>query len=235
MWPPCGLALAFMLPPGVGAGFYLGYSWLPSFFVKHAGVPPHMTLWMTLSGMVLYTFVVPVRDTPGRQADNTPRACCIRTEVQTCAPGPITAAAAAWRKSYGSIRNTCMQRGSTQTHPCPEGVPAAAACCHCVLFSTHNTCPCPPRAPPGLQFAGWMADKGLGRVNATIAVTVVAGEAVGFGRRASQQGPWPHVQTWVNSVCRAGHNQHDDCVPVSWLGHSGCCGQQQSITALPTT
>jgi hypothetical protein len=49
----------------VGAGFYLGYSWLPSFFVKHAGVPQHMTLWMTLSGMVLYTFVVPVRARAG--------------------------------------------------------------------------------------------------------------------------------------------------------------------------
>jgi hypothetical protein len=46
----------------LGAGFYLGYSWLPSFFVKHAGVSQPMSMWMTLSGMVLYTFVVPVSD-----------------------------------------------------------------------------------------------------------------------------------------------------------------------------
>lgn len=45
---------------GVGAGFYLGYSWLPSFFTKHVGIPQSLTLWMVLSGMVIFTFVVPV-------------------------------------------------------------------------------------------------------------------------------------------------------------------------------
>lgn len=44
----------------MGAGFYLGYSWLPSFFVKHVGIPQATTMWMTLSGMILYTMVVPV-------------------------------------------------------------------------------------------------------------------------------------------------------------------------------
>jgi hypothetical protein len=56
----------------VGAGFYLGYSWLPSFFVKHVGIPQPSTLWMTLSGMILYTLVVPV------SADSVPEqgSCC---------------------------------------------------------------------------------------------------------------------------------------------------------------
>jgi hypothetical protein len=48
------------LRAGIGAGFYLGYSWLPSFFVKHAGIPQPLTMWMVLSGMVIFTFVVPV-------------------------------------------------------------------------------------------------------------------------------------------------------------------------------
>jgi hypothetical protein len=48
------------LAAGIGAGFYLGYSWLPSFFTKHAGIPQSLTLWMVLSGMVIFTFVVPV-------------------------------------------------------------------------------------------------------------------------------------------------------------------------------
>jgi len=47
-------------PPGIGAGFYLGYSWLPSFFTKHVGIPQSLTLWMVLSGMIVFTFVVPV-------------------------------------------------------------------------------------------------------------------------------------------------------------------------------
>jgi hypothetical protein len=54
------LLLLLLLFPGIGAGFYLGYSWLPSFFVKHAGIPQSLTLWMVLSGMVIFTFVVPV-------------------------------------------------------------------------------------------------------------------------------------------------------------------------------
>jgi hypothetical protein len=49
-----------VLRAGIGAGFYLGYSWLPSFFVKHAGIPQPLTMWMVLSGMVIFTFVVPV-------------------------------------------------------------------------------------------------------------------------------------------------------------------------------
>jgi hypothetical protein len=59
---PAGiLSHPFFAPPaGIGAGFYLGYSWLPSFFVKHAGIPQSLTLWMVLSGMVMFTFVVPV-------------------------------------------------------------------------------------------------------------------------------------------------------------------------------
>lgn len=45
---------------GIGAGFYLGYSWLPSSFIKHVGIPQSTTLWMVLSGMIVFTFVVPV-------------------------------------------------------------------------------------------------------------------------------------------------------------------------------
>jgi hypothetical protein len=52
--------LCLLLLAGIGAGFYLGYSWLPSFFTKHAGIPQPLTLWMVLSGMVIFTFVVPV-------------------------------------------------------------------------------------------------------------------------------------------------------------------------------
>jgi hypothetical protein len=55
--PPC---LPYVSAAGIGAGFYLGYSWLPSFFTKHAGIPQSLTLWMVLSGMVIFTFVVPV-------------------------------------------------------------------------------------------------------------------------------------------------------------------------------
>jgi hypothetical protein len=55
---PC--SCAFSVVAGIGAGFYLGYSWLPSFFTKHAGIPQPLTLWMVLSGMVIFTFVVPV-------------------------------------------------------------------------------------------------------------------------------------------------------------------------------
>lgn len=65
--------------PGVGAGFYLGYSWLPSFFTKHVGIPQSLTLWMVLSGMVIFTFVVPV-SVVGRclaaQALGTLLGCC---------------------------------------------------------------------------------------------------------------------------------------------------------------
>lgn len=45
---------------GIGASFYLGYSWLPSFFVTHAGLPTMLTLWMVLSAMVIFTFIVPI-------------------------------------------------------------------------------------------------------------------------------------------------------------------------------
>jgi hypothetical protein len=59
------LSLHCAVPPaGIGAGFYLGYSWLPSFFVKHVGIPQSLTLWMVLSGMVIFTFVVPVSSLP---------------------------------------------------------------------------------------------------------------------------------------------------------------------------
>jgi len=49
-----------LLCVGIGAAFYLGYSWLPSFFTKHVGIPQSLTLWMVLSGMIVFTFVVPV-------------------------------------------------------------------------------------------------------------------------------------------------------------------------------
>lgn len=45
---------------GIGAGFYLYYSWAPSFFNKHVGIPQSLTVWMVLTGMVVFTFVVPV-------------------------------------------------------------------------------------------------------------------------------------------------------------------------------
>lgn len=57
MTSSCAVAAAFT---GIGASFYLGYSWLPSFFVEHAGLPPMLTQWMVLSAMVLFTFVVPI-------------------------------------------------------------------------------------------------------------------------------------------------------------------------------
>jgi hypothetical protein len=54
----CAASRAFFA--GIAAIFYLGYSWLPSFFVKHVGIPQSTSLWMVLSGMVIYTIVVPV-------------------------------------------------------------------------------------------------------------------------------------------------------------------------------
>eukprot|EP00775_Hariotina_reticulata_P003883 gene3883-4138_t len=44
----------------IGAAFYLGYSWLPSFFTKHVGIPQSLTLWMVLSCMIIFTFFVPL-------------------------------------------------------------------------------------------------------------------------------------------------------------------------------
>ena len=61
----CSLSLytcswSLLLPAGIGGSFYLGYSWLPSFFVAHAGISIMTSLWMVLTSMVLFTFVVPV-------------------------------------------------------------------------------------------------------------------------------------------------------------------------------
>jgi MFS family permease len=52
--------LLLLLPTGIGGAFYLGYSWLPSFFVTHAGISQMTSLWMVLTSMVLFTFIVPV-------------------------------------------------------------------------------------------------------------------------------------------------------------------------------
>jgi len=56
--------LALILQVGyeawIGAGFYIGYSFMPSFFATHVGIPQQTTLWMVLSCMILYTFIVPI-------------------------------------------------------------------------------------------------------------------------------------------------------------------------------
>lgn len=49
-----------LLPHLAGASFYLGYSWLPSFFATYAGLPTLLTLWMVLTSMIVFTFVVPI-------------------------------------------------------------------------------------------------------------------------------------------------------------------------------
>lgn len=55
-----GLILQTGYEAWIGAGFYLGYSWLPSFFATHAGQPAPLTLWMVLVSMVIFTFIVPI-------------------------------------------------------------------------------------------------------------------------------------------------------------------------------
>uniref|UniRef100_A0A383VCS5 Major facilitator superfamily (MFS) profile domain-containing protein n=1 Tax=Tetradesmus obliquus TaxID=3088 RepID=A0A383VCS5_TETOB len=55
-----GLILQCGYEAWIGGSFYLGYSWLPSFFVAHAGISTMTSLWMVLTSMVLFTFVVPV-------------------------------------------------------------------------------------------------------------------------------------------------------------------------------
>lgn len=45
---------------GISASFLIGYSWLPSFLVQHAGFDTRITLWMVLSCMVIFTAMVPV-------------------------------------------------------------------------------------------------------------------------------------------------------------------------------
>lgn len=55
----CPLAAA-AAAAGIGGSFYLGYSWLPSFFVTHVGLSTMLTLWMVLVSMVIFTFVVPI-------------------------------------------------------------------------------------------------------------------------------------------------------------------------------
>jgi MFS family permease len=52
--------MLLLLRTGIGGSFYLGYSWLPSFFVAHAGISTMTSLWMVLTSMVLFTFIVPV-------------------------------------------------------------------------------------------------------------------------------------------------------------------------------
>lgn len=49
-----------LLPAGISASFLIGYSWLPSFFNQHVGIPTRLTLWMVLSCMILFTMMVPV-------------------------------------------------------------------------------------------------------------------------------------------------------------------------------
>eukprot|EP00879_Flechtneria_rotunda_P018557 GHRR01019471.1.p1 GENE.GHRR01019471.1~~GHRR01019471.1.p1 ORF type:complete len:249 (+),score=54.38 GHRR01019471.1:262-1008(+) len=55
-----GLLLQMGYEAWIGASFYLGYSWLPSFFAQYAGLSMMLTLWMVLTCMVLFTIVVPV-------------------------------------------------------------------------------------------------------------------------------------------------------------------------------
>eukprot|EP00775_Hariotina_reticulata_P013429 gene13429-13557_t len=55
-----GLLLQMGYEAWIGASFYLGYSWLPSFFVTYVGINQTTTLWMVLTSMVLFTFVVPI-------------------------------------------------------------------------------------------------------------------------------------------------------------------------------
>ncbi|KAF6255165.1 major facilitator superfamily domain-containing protein [Scenedesmus sp. NREL 46B-D3] len=55
-----GLVLQCGYEAWIGASFYLGYSWLPSFFVQHAGISTMTSLWMVLTSMVLFTVIVPI-------------------------------------------------------------------------------------------------------------------------------------------------------------------------------
>jgi MFS family permease len=48
------------VPAGISASFLIGYSWLPSFFSQHVGIPTRLTLWMVLSCMIIFTMMVPV-------------------------------------------------------------------------------------------------------------------------------------------------------------------------------
>jgi MFS family permease len=49
-----------LVPAGISASFLIGYSWLPSFFSQHVGIPTRLTLWMVLSCMIIFTMMVPV-------------------------------------------------------------------------------------------------------------------------------------------------------------------------------
>ncbi|KAF6255166.1 major facilitator superfamily domain-containing protein [Scenedesmus sp. NREL 46B-D3] len=55
-----GLVLQCGYEAWIGGSFYLGYSWLPSFFVQHAGISTMTSLWMVLTSMVLFTAIVPI-------------------------------------------------------------------------------------------------------------------------------------------------------------------------------
>eukprot|EP00878_Enallax_costatus_P018375 GHUV01019343.1.p1 GENE.GHUV01019343.1~~GHUV01019343.1.p1 ORF type:complete len:409 (+),score=85.82 GHUV01019343.1:278-1504(+) len=55
-----GILVQIAYTAWVGAVFYWGNTWLPSFFVKHAGIPPQTTIWMVLTGIIAYTITVPI-------------------------------------------------------------------------------------------------------------------------------------------------------------------------------
>ncbi|KAF8068166.1 shiA [Scenedesmus sp. PABB004] len=55
-----GLALHALYGTWISASFLIGYSWLPSYLVKHGGIPTRLTLWMVLSCMLLFTGMVPL-------------------------------------------------------------------------------------------------------------------------------------------------------------------------------
>lgn len=55
-----GLLLHSLYGAWISASFLIGYSWLPSFFAQHVGIPTRLTLWMVLSCMILFTMMVPI-------------------------------------------------------------------------------------------------------------------------------------------------------------------------------
>lgn len=75
-----GLILQMGYEAWIAASFYLGYSWLPSFFVQHVGITQMLSLWMVLTSMVLFTFVVPIAgflSDKGQRRVNATIVCCV--------------------------------------------------------------------------------------------------------------------------------------------------------------
>jgi hypothetical protein len=47
-----------MCSAGIGAALHLGINWMPGHFMRQAGLPQHVTLWMLLSSVGLFAAAV---------------------------------------------------------------------------------------------------------------------------------------------------------------------------------